>query len=129
MKLWIPIGLTIILATGAALAREQYPGQYAQYSDEERAWFKGVKSPRGVPCCDVADGHRTVWRSGKEGYEVPITDDEGVIHWRPVPPEALIKDSKNPTNDSIVWYRDFGPQFPDDSDRYYIRCLVLGPGA
>src|ERR1700719_2357945 len=75
----------LMLLAGRSHGRTLYPGQWAQYSPEERAWFKSVRSPRGVPCCDIADGHSTIWRSGATGYEVPI---ENV--WTPVPPEAVV---------------------------------------
>ncbi len=121
--------LWLALLTVFACARTLYPGQYAQYSPEERAWFKGVHTSQGVPCCDVADGHRTTWRHGEFGYEVPVTDDAQVIHWLPVPAAAVIENAHNPTHDSIVWYRDYGPGFPNDAERYYIRCFVPGDGA
>jgi len=131
-----PAALAVLVVAFMALGavapshgRELYPGQYAQYSPEERAWFKGVRSPKGMLCCDVADGHRTTWRAGPDGYEVPIADDAGTVHWRPVPPDALVENADNPTHDAIVWYRDYGPQFPDDTERYLIRCFVPGNGA
>ena len=30
-------------------------GQYADVPNDIRSWFKGVLSPRGVPCCDIAE--------------------------------------------------------------------------
>ena len=40
----------------AALAFDN--GQYDNVPPDIRAWFKGVVAPNGVPCCDIADGHR-----------------------------------------------------------------------
>lgn len=84
------------------------------------SWFKNVRSPHGVPCCDIADGHRTTWRGDPltGGYEVPI---EGV--WTAVPPESVIENARNPTGDAIVWY------VRQDPKTLYIRCFVPASGA
>jgi hypothetical protein len=105
----------IILATKATA----FPStRYAQDVPEHiRSWFQSVRSPRGVPCCDIADGHRTTWRAGATGYEVPI---ENV--WTPVPPEAVVYNAGNPLDEAVVWYVRQG-----DSS-YYIRCFVPGDG-
>jgi len=101
---------------GAVLAFDN--GQYGDLPANIRQWFKSVRSPHGIPCCDIADGHRTTWRGGKSGgYEVPI---DGV--WIPVPPEAIVHDAGNPTGEAIVWYIKSGP------DIFYIRCFVPGDG-
>lgn len=93
-------------------------GQYKDVPPNIRAWFKSVHSPHGVPCCDIADGHRTTWRGGKDGgYEVPIDGE-----WFPVPPEAIIYNAGNPTGEAVVWYVRQGP------NNYYIRCFVPGGG-
>ena len=42
---------------GNAWARDT--GQWGEVPDHIRSWFKSVRSPHGVPCCDIADGHRT----------------------------------------------------------------------
>jgi hypothetical protein len=95
---------------------------YGQYNDVPahiRSWFKSVRNPHGIPCCDIADGHRTTWRANRDGtYEVPIEGE-----WRAVPPEAIIYDAGNPTGEAVVWYVRQG----DNS--YYIRCFVPGDGA
>lgn len=97
-------------------------GQYENVDPKIRNWFKSIRSPHGVPCCDIGDGHYTTWRQSEfEGheYDVPI---EGV--WTPVPNEAIIKNTNNPTNEAIVWYVNQG-----GAHNWYIRCFVLGPGA
>ncbi len=103
-----------LLFAPAANSRELYPGQYAQFSDEERAWFRGVRSPNGVPCCDVADGHLTSYETRGDVFLVPI---EGEL--RPVPPESVVQHSRNPTGEAVVWYIKQG------SGSYFIRCFVL----
>jgi hypothetical protein len=47
----------MIAFMGAAYAFDN--GQYENVPADIRAWFKGVMSPNGVPCCDISDGHRT----------------------------------------------------------------------
>jgi hypothetical protein len=112
------LAVVLCVVLGAAFGRELYPGQYAQYSDQQRAWFKSIRSPGGVPCCDVADGHLTEWRQTSAGYMVPIGGE-----WRLVPAAAVVYNAGNPVGEAIVWYRDYGPQI-DDPDRYLIRCFV-----
>ena len=92
--------------------------EYQNLDPKVRDWFKSVRSPKGVPCCDIADGHRTTWRGTSEGgYEVPIADE-----WRKVPPEAVVLNAGNPTGEAIVWYVRQGENV------YYIRCFVPGGG-
>jgi hypothetical protein len=106
------------LALGQAGARTLYAGQYDDVDPATRSWFKGVRSPRGVPCCDIADGHRTTWRGDGDGhYWVPIEGE-----WRLVPPEAVINNAANPVGEAVVWYVRQGP------DAIYIRCFVPSGG-
>ncbi len=92
-------------------------GQYNNVPDNIRSWFKAVRSPHGVPCCDIADGHRTSYDMRSDGYWVPI---EG--KWRQVPPEAIVYDAGNPVGEAVVWYVSQG------ADMVYIRCFVPGGG-
>jgi hypothetical protein len=103
-----------ILST-PALARDN--GQFGNVSPEIRAWFKSVKSHAGVPCCDIADGHRTDYDMRESRYWVPINDE-----WMMVPPEAVVDDAGNPTGDAVVWYSE-------SNGNVYIRCFVPGGGA
>lgn len=94
-------------------------GQYGDVPDNVRSWFKSVRSPRGVPCCDEADGHRTTWdkHPGSDNYWVPIEGE-----WREVPPEAVVYNAGNPVGEAVVWYVKQG------TNTYYIRCFVPGGG-
>jgi hypothetical protein len=93
-------------------------GQYNDVPANIRSWFKSVRSPHGIPCCDISDGHQTTWRGDKSGgYEVPIEGE-----WLPVPPEAIIYNAGNPTGEAVVWYVRQG------ANGYYIRCFVPGGG-
>lgn len=114
--------LIFVLIPHFAFARETYPGQYAQVPDNIRSWFKGVHSPGGVPCCDIADGHTTDYEIHTDGYWVPLGGE-----LRHVPPEAVVYDAGNPVGEAVVWYRDYGAQV-NDPERFYIRCFVPGGG-
>jgi hypothetical protein len=83
--------------TSAALAFDN--GQYGNISPDIRAWFKAVIAPNGVPCCDIADGHRTDYDFHEGAYWVPI---EG--QWMAVPERAIIRDRGNPVGQAVVWY-------------------------
>jgi hypothetical protein len=83
--------------TSAALAFDN--GQYDNVSPNIRAWFKAVTAPNGVPCCDIADGHRTDYDFREGAYWVPI---EG--QWMAVPERAVIRDHGNPVGQAVVWY-------------------------
>jgi hypothetical protein len=74
-------------------------GQYDNVPPDIRAWFKAVTAPNGVPCCDIADGHRTDYEFRAGAYWVPI---EG--QWLAVPERAVIRDHGNPVGQAVVWY-------------------------
>jgi hypothetical protein len=72
-----------LLACGCGLASAAFAfdnGQYENVPPDIRAWFKGVTSASGVPCCDISDGHRTEYDVREGAYWVPI---EG--QWMAVP--------------------------------------------
>jgi hypothetical protein len=91
-------------------------GQYANVPSDVRAWFKNVRSPNGVPCCDIADGHRIDWDMRDDGYWVRIDGE-----WVPVPGEAVVKNAGNPVGEAVVWYTKF-------NGKPFIRCFVPGGG-
>src|ERR1700704_459770 len=72
----------LLLAAGGAQATDQ--GQFENIPDNIRSWFKSVKSPKGVPCCDISDGHRTDYDMRDGSYWVPIEGE-----WRQVPQGAV----------------------------------------
>jgi hypothetical protein len=88
---------SLILAAGTARAVDR--GQFENIPDDVRAWFKGVRSPAGVPCCDISDGHRTTYDVRAGVYWVPI---DGV--WRQVPEKAIVRNVGNPLGEAVVWY-------------------------
>lgn len=88
---------SLILIAGTAGAADR--GQFENVPEHIRSWFKAVRSPAGVPCCDIADGHRTIYDVRAGGYWVPI---DGV--WWPVPESAVVRDAGNPLGEAVVWY-------------------------
>jgi hypothetical protein len=111
---WLLLTATPVLAAGGD------PEQYKNVPPNVREWFRGVRSPHGVPCCDIADGRRVDWRPAGSGYEAFIGGQ-----WRLVPPEVVVY-TTNPTGDAVAFYRDYGDKI-SDPDRYAIRCFVPGP--
>jgi hypothetical protein len=98
-------------------------GQFDDVPANIRSWFKSVRSPYGVLCCDITDGHRTTWKADAHGtYWVPIED-----RWVPVPPEAIVYDAGNPFGDAVIWYVKGGTD-EDGMPTFYIRCFVPGGG-
>lgn len=82
----------------AALARDN--GQFSHVQADVREWFKSLKSPNGVPCCDTADGTRlddVDWRQDEQGYSVRIDGE-----WMRVPKEAIV-DQPNRVGFAIIW--------------------------
>ena len=63
--LWLLLG-ALILVSGAARAYDR--GQFEDVPDDIRAWFKGVRSPTGAFCCDISDGHRTIYEVRAGGF-------------------------------------------------------------
>lgn len=111
--------LLLALAAIGPLAPVFDSGQYEGVDPKLRAWFKSVRSPHGVPCCDISDGHITLWerKPGDDHYWVPI---EGEL--RQVPTEAIITTAAHPEGETVVWYVKQG------GGSIYIRCFVPGRG-
>jgi len=92
-------------------------GQFGDVPAPVREWFHSVKSSKGIPCCDIADGHRTEFDMRKDLYWVPVNGN-----WVPVPPDAVLKGTANPVGDAVVWYSVY-------SGQVIIRCFVPGGAA
>lgn len=67
------IAITALLLCTPALAHDD--GQFGNVPPNVRAWFKGVKSPNRMPCCDIADGHPTEYDMRENKYWVPINGE------------------------------------------------------
>jgi len=100
---------------GAAHAVDR--GQFENVPDDVRTWFKGVRSPAGVPCCDISDGHRTEYDVRAGAYWVPI-----IGLWWQVPEEAIIRNAGNPLGEAVVWYVSLRGNIE-------IRCFVPADAA
>lgn len=77
MRKTAPIVMMVSLCALASAAQAVDRGQFENVPDNIRSWFKAIISPSGVPCCDIADGHRT---------------------------EYDVRDDGNPVGEAVVWY-------------------------
>jgi hypothetical protein len=102
-------------------SRERFAGEFDGVPDNVRSWFKGVRSPHGVPCCDISDGHRTQWDIRAAHYWIPAPEGKPG-EWMEVPAESVVYNAGNPTGDAVVWWVRQGP------NSIYIRCFVPGGG-
>ena len=119
----IMVGLVVALhfIEKAQAAWQNVAQEWAPYrlNEGQRDWFKSIRAPNGVPCCDISDGHPTEMQHRLDG--IYITDP---IHlgeprqWIKVPDEAVVKGASNPVGVATVWY------VPQGSDTVYIRCFV-----
>jgi hypothetical protein len=107
--------VSLTFFTGAAYAVDR--GQFENVPDDVRTWFKGVRSPAGVPCCDISDGHRTEYDVRAGAYWVPIN---GL--WWQVPEKAIIRNAGNPLGEAVVWYVSLRGNIE-------IRCFVPADAA
>jgi hypothetical protein len=105
----------LIFVSGTALAVDR--GQFENVPDDIRAWFRGVHSPAGIPCCDISDGHRTEYDVRAGAYWVPIN---GL--WWQVPERAIVRDAGNPLGEAVVWYVSLRGNIE-------IRCFVPADAA
>jgi hypothetical protein len=112
MRLRPPLLLLGALIFAAGTARAVDRGQFQDVPNDIRAWFKGVRSPDGVPCRDISDGQRTIHDVRAGGYRVPI---DGV--WWRVPERAVIRNAGNPLGEAVVWYVSL-------RGNIVIRCFV-----
>src|SRR6266568_3845324 len=103
--LWLGLALLVLLLSALwAHATTQFAGQWDNADPAVRSWFRNLRSPHGVPCCNMADGHRTLedWRGNN--YWIPNPAAIDAIEWMPVPPEAVVYNAGNPTGEAVVWY-------------------------
>jgi hypothetical protein len=114
-------GVLVAAILSPALAVDN--GQWSDVPAATREWFKSVRAPSGVPCCDISDGHRTQWEIRGQGYWVPNPRDEHG-EWLQVPPESIVYNAGNPTGDAVVWWVPYAT-LPGG---VFIRCFVPGGG-
>src|SRR5258708_37742690 len=87
----------LIFVSGTARAVDR--GQFENAPGDIRAWFKGVGSPRGIPCCDISDGHRTEYDVRDGAYWVPING----LWWRWAA-KARLRHAGKPRGGAGRWY-------------------------
>lgn len=92
-------------------------GQFGDVPDNVRSWFKSVRSPHGIPCCDVADGHRTEAEIRGDAYWVPINGNLVKVQQ-----DAVVYNAGNPYGEPVIWY------VVQTNGDPYIRCFVPGGG-
>ena len=119
---WV-IAAVLGILSGGALAFDN--GQYGDVPPEIQNWYKSIKSPSGVPCCDISDGHKTAYRVDTQGhFQVPIVGTNCEDGWCDVPPSSVVYSAGNPENSAIVWYV-LGATYPHG---VHVRCFVPNGG-
>ena len=114
------LALAGILAAGTAAAFDN--GGWGDVKPEVRSWFKSVKSPNGVPCCDISDGHATDEEFRPDGTWIP--NPLNAAEWVKVPPESIVYEAGNPTGRAVVWFVPYATA----EHGIWIRCFVHGGG-
>lgn len=121
-NLAIVLLLSLASCSQPAFARD-VTGEWHNAPDNVRAWAKAVRSPRGVPCCDIADGHKTDYEIRNDGYWIPIPEaPPSKENWMLVPTEAIVSNAGNPVGEAVVWWVRQSPT------QIYVRCFVPGGG-
>jgi hypothetical protein len=118
------VGLLLVMfLPRPSWALTHYAGEWDGVDPKVRSWFQSLRSPHGVPCCNMADGHKTLedWR-GQNEYWIPDPTATDGLTWIQVPPEAVVYNAGNPTGEAVVWYVMQGP------NQVFIRCFVPGGG-
>ncbi len=125
MKIRLAVLLVSSLLIGNAIARERYPGQYAQIDPEIRRWFNDQLIPGSSQrCCSEADGvfAEEDIRDGHFWVKfVANTVENGEVNsgWMLVPDAAVIW-SGNKHGAPVVWW-GWG-----QSGGLTIRCFAPG---
>ena len=112
-----------------AIAKEQYPGQYAQVDPAQRRWFREQISPKtGGNCCSEADGTFAEEDIRNGHYWVKFTARnyqsglEFSVPWMQVPDDVVIK-KPNYNGSPVVWYG-----LDTEAEAWIIRCFIPGAG-
>ena len=88
--------LSLFVASTTTLARDY--GQYEDVSPAIREWFRGLRSPQGIFCCDEADCRRTEAHLSDNHWQARAPDGK----WIDIPPDRVITDRFNPVGEPIL---------------------------
>jgi len=131
------VAAILIAGVYAAFARELYPGQYQNVSEDVSNWFKSQKIPgKDASCCseadgtyaeeDIRDGHYWV-RFVIKKYNANREAVPETVDWMPVPDEAVIHDS-NPHGAAVVWW-SAATTYKDGGYHLNVSIRCFAPGA
>lgn len=109
----IVIGAVAVLAWLSVLlwpAAAAGPSERWGHDEETSAWFRGLRSGTGTPCCDYADGNRIDdpdYTENDDGsYEVNVPSRGG---WHHVDKMRIVKGT-NRVGYAIVWWSPASPE-------------------
>jgi hypothetical protein len=94
------LAVIALLMLASATANAHWKPEYSAMPAEIQGWFKSLRSPRGMPCCDTADGQRVEdpdWERDDAGYRVRL---DGA--WNHVDFDQVV-DEPNRVGYAIVW--------------------------
>jgi hypothetical protein len=93
---------TILLTLAASGADAAGPSEKWGHDPQTSQWFKSLRSPQGVSCCDYVDGVRLEdpeWRQTEDAsYEVFARGA-----WHKIPPEHVVT-ATNRVGYAILWW-------------------------
>jgi hypothetical protein len=97
----------LLVAAGPATSA---PPQGADPNSPIGRWFKELRTPGGVPCCDVSDGRATRVRYVNDHWEAWIDErfEGGAgVGWVPIPQTAILEETDNPVGQPVVFWRPY----------------------
>lgn len=115
MRLFGFVMALFLLFSFATVAREQYPGQFAQMPQELRDWFGNLRSKSRVLCCEDADGYDVNW-STDNGHYIVFSPQGWVV----VPDEAVITDPSKVEVAKVWWEHN------SLDGKFHVRCFLPG---
>ena len=104
----IVVGIALVVAAAPHLSPAAGSSERWGHDPETSQWFRGLRSSRGFPCCDYADGTRIEdpdYRENEDGsYDVQARGQ--VIH---IPPEKIVQGT-NRVGYAILWWGTSAPE-------------------
>jgi hypothetical protein len=136
---FVAVAFLMFVAGSSGLARELYPGQYAQMDPTVRQWFRSQRVPggarKGGSCCSEADGVYAeedirADADGTSHYWVRFEARSRVVDWMKVPDEVVIHDP-NRNGAPVVWWganEYYNDGVPPAGAHIIIFCYAPGAG-